>query len=183
MEIGPIRNQNLILWPLANVLEKLTRDNKKNRPHQPTIKFTGFLPINFLPLPAPPNPRIAYFIKFYLKRKKKRKQLGRDKAMETNDEGVPWSEEEFSLARTTFESTSAVLKKLVQAITKIADSFKGKCRDSNHSNLPHLPTAMLSAIVQKVSMWAVIDLSGVLEEFLGSGPTIELEGSMNEYMV
>jgi len=25
----------------------------KNRPHQPTIKFTGFLPINFLPLPAP----------------------------------------------------------------------------------------------------------------------------------
>jgi len=27
----------------------------KNRPHQPTIKFTGFLPINFLPLPAPPE--------------------------------------------------------------------------------------------------------------------------------
>jgi len=26
----------------------------KNRPHQPTIKFTQFLPINFLPLPAPP---------------------------------------------------------------------------------------------------------------------------------
>jgi len=26
----------------------------KNRPHQPTIKFKGFLPINFLPLPAPP---------------------------------------------------------------------------------------------------------------------------------
>jgi len=28
---------------------------KKNRPHQPTIKFTGFLPTNFLPLPAPPE--------------------------------------------------------------------------------------------------------------------------------
>jgi len=26
----------------------------KNRPHQPTIKFKRFLPINFLPLPAPP---------------------------------------------------------------------------------------------------------------------------------
>jgi len=30
-----------------------TTENK-NRPHQPTIKFTGFLPINFLPLPAAP---------------------------------------------------------------------------------------------------------------------------------
>jgi len=29
MEIGPIRNQNLIFWPLANDLGKLTRDNKK----------------------------------------------------------------------------------------------------------------------------------------------------------
>jgi len=27
----------------------------KNRPRQPTIKFTRFLPIHFLPLPAPPN--------------------------------------------------------------------------------------------------------------------------------
>jgi len=26
----------------------------KNRPHQPTIKFMLFLPINFLPLLAPP---------------------------------------------------------------------------------------------------------------------------------
>jgi hypothetical protein len=32
-------------------------------------------------------------------------------------------------------------------------------------------------------MWAVIDLSEVMKEFLGAGPTIELEGSMNEYMV
>jgi len=31
-----------------------TRQQNKNRPHQPTINFTGFLPINFLPLPAPP---------------------------------------------------------------------------------------------------------------------------------
>jgi len=29
MEIGPIRNQNLISWPLANDLSKLARDNKK----------------------------------------------------------------------------------------------------------------------------------------------------------
>jgi len=41
MEIGPIRNQNLISG-------RGTTKNK-NRPHQPTIKFTGFLPIKFLP--------------------------------------------------------------------------------------------------------------------------------------
>jgi len=29
MEIGPIRNQILISWPLANDLPKLARDNKK----------------------------------------------------------------------------------------------------------------------------------------------------------
>jgi hypothetical protein len=32
-------------------------------------------------------------------------------------------------------------------------------------------------------MWAVIDLSEVMKEFLGAGPSIELEDSMNEYMV
>jgi len=35
-------------------IERGTRKNK-NRPHQPTIKFPRFLPINFLPLPAPPR--------------------------------------------------------------------------------------------------------------------------------
>jgi len=33
----------------------------KNRPHQPTIKFTRFLPINFLPLSAPPYPLSSCF--------------------------------------------------------------------------------------------------------------------------
>jgi len=30
------------------------QQKNKNRPHQPIIKFTQFLPISFLPLPAPP---------------------------------------------------------------------------------------------------------------------------------
>jgi len=30
------------------------QQKNKNRPHQPTIKFSGFLPINFLPPLAPP---------------------------------------------------------------------------------------------------------------------------------
>jgi len=30
------------------------QQKNKNRRHQPTIKFMCFLPINFLPLPAPP---------------------------------------------------------------------------------------------------------------------------------
>jgi len=36
MEIGPIRNQNLIFWPLANDFGKLTRDNKKEKSSAPT---------------------------------------------------------------------------------------------------------------------------------------------------
>jgi len=34
--------------------QKDSTTKNKNRPHQPTIKFMLFLPINFLPLPAPP---------------------------------------------------------------------------------------------------------------------------------
>jgi len=45
MEIGPIRNQNLIFWPLTKCLDK--GQQKINCPHQPTIKFTGFLLINY----------------------------------------------------------------------------------------------------------------------------------------
>jgi len=56
-KIGPMRNQNLILWPLANDLWKFDEGQQKNKncSHQLTIKFTTFLPINFLPLPAPPQ--------------------------------------------------------------------------------------------------------------------------------
>ncbi|ELR21238.1 uncharacterized protein ACA1_024390 [Acanthamoeba castellanii str. Neff] len=67
------------------------------------------------------------------------------------------NQEEFELARANFEKTSSVLEKLIKSIAKISDSFK-------------------------VSMWAVIDLSEVMKEFLGAGPSIELEDSMNEYM-
>jgi len=72
--------------------------------------------------------------------------------------GGKGSEEEFELARTNFEKTSAVLEKLIKSISKIADSFK-------------------------VSMWAVIDLSDLMKEFLGAGgPPMQLESFMNEYM-
>jgi len=54
MEIGPIRNQNMHS-PASSENENLRGTTKnKNHLHQPTIKFTRFLPINFLPLPAPP---------------------------------------------------------------------------------------------------------------------------------
>jgi len=43
-EIGPIRNQNLIF--LATVKIGAVTTKNKNRPHQPTIKFTVFLSIN-----------------------------------------------------------------------------------------------------------------------------------------
>jgi len=48
MEIGPIRNQNLIFWPLAKCLVKIDEGQQKIK-----IVRTN-LPINFLPLPAPP---------------------------------------------------------------------------------------------------------------------------------
>jgi len=58
MEIGPIRNQESKFDFLATHqrLVKIAKGQQKikNHLHQPTIKFTGFLPINFLPLPAPP---------------------------------------------------------------------------------------------------------------------------------
>jgi len=46
MEIGPIRNQNLIFWPLA---VKIDEGQQKIKIIS-TIKFTGFLPI-----PLPPS--------------------------------------------------------------------------------------------------------------------------------
>jgi len=41
-----------------------TTENK-NSPHQPTIKFRDFLPINFLPLPAPPYSTLKHLAKYY----------------------------------------------------------------------------------------------------------------------
>jgi len=60
MEMGPMRNQNfdfLVTGQCLVVKIDKGQQKNKNRPHQPTIKLTGFLPINFLPLPAPPYPK------------------------------------------------------------------------------------------------------------------------------
>jgi len=52
MEIGPIRNQNLIFWPLANVLGKLTRDNKKEKSSALTDNQIYAVPANQFSLSA-----------------------------------------------------------------------------------------------------------------------------------
>jgi len=54
MEIGPIKSQDMIFWPLANVFVEIDKGQQKIKLFSPTNKFTGFLPINFLPLLAPP---------------------------------------------------------------------------------------------------------------------------------